>query len=606
MSDQVLGGLTTIIVLGVVAQWIAWRIRIPSILLLLLAGFLVGPVTGLLNPDELFGHLLLPVVSLSVALILYEGGLTLRISDLPRVGGVVRNLVTVGVLATWAIGAFAAYWLFDLAPALAVLLGAVLVVTGPTVIIPLLQHIRPAGSTGPILKWEGIVIDPVGALLAVLLYEAIAVGNAREATAALIGGVITTALIGGGLGLFAAAVLTFFLRKFWIPDLLQNAVSLTLVVGAFTASNAAQHESGLFTVTVMGIALANQRFADVRHIAEFKENLQVLLISALFIVLAARLELDAVKSVTLPGIAFVLILVLVARPLTVWVSTIGSKLTRRERIFIACMAPRGIVAAAVASVFALRLEQIGYEQASLIVPITFVVIIGTVLIYGLTSPICARLLGVAAAAPQGVLFVGADRWARALAKFLHEKGIKVLMVDTNREHTAAARMNGLKTYTGSILSEYALEELDLGGIGRLFAVTPNDVVNALAVQRFARIFGRSGCYQLPRGENASGKHSLDKHLQGRWLFGPGATYWVLQHLVSSGGVVKATRLTDEFDFTAFREHYADRAVPLMLLDESERLSVITVDQTNEPKPGHMVISLVKEEKQSDEKAPAAD
>jgi len=600
MSEHVLTGLTAIVVLGVVAQWLAWRIRIPSILLLLLSGFLVGPVAGFLHPDELFGPLLLPVVSLSVALILYEGGLTLRVSDLPRVGGVVRNLVTIGVLITWAVGAAASWWLFDLTPALAVLLGALLVVTGPTVILPMLHFIRPTGSTGPILKWEGIVVDPIGALMAVLVFEAITGGSAREATASLLGGVMKTALLGGGLGLVGAAVLTLFLYKFWIPEGLQNAVSLMFVVGAFTASNAVQHESGLVAVTVMGIALANQKYVDVRHIVEFKENLRVLLISGLFIVLAARLDLAALQQVVVPGVSFVLLLALLARPLSVWVSTLRSTLSRAERLFLSSMAPRGIVAAATASVFAIRLEQLGYEQASLLVPITFVVIIGTVLLYGVFSPMLARRLGVADAEPQGILFVGADRWSRMLATFLQEKGFKVMTVDTNREHTAAARMAGLATYTGSVLSEYALDEIDLGGIGRLFAVTPNEMVNALAVQRFTRLFGRAECYQLAGGSEDSSKQSLDKHLKGRALFGPDVTHWVLQHRVSSGAVVKATHLTEEFDFDVYRKHYGEDAVPLLLLDEEEQLSVITVDQSPEPQPGQTIISIVKDEPVADD------
>lgn len=360
-SAQILFGVTLIIVLGVAAQWLAWRLHVPSILLLLLFGFLGGPIAGQLQPDALFGELLLPFVSVSVGLILYEEGLSLRLTELPKVGGVVRNLVTTGAFVTWAISTLASAWLFDLPGELAVLLGAILVVTGPTVIQPLLQHIRPSGATGSILKWEGIVIDPVGALLAVLVFEAVSAGELREATAHVLGGVLKTIIVGGGLGVVAAGMLSFALRRYWVPDFLQNAVSLMLVLATFAASNAAQHESGLFAATVMGITLANQRSVDVRHIVEFKENLRVLLISGLFIVLAARLEVSSLLAVSFRGMVLVLLLVAVARPLCVWVSTVRSKLSAKERLFLSAMAPRGIVAAAVASVFAIRLEQIGYE-----------------------------------------------------------------------------------------------------------------------------------------------------------------------------------------------------------------------------------------------------
>ena len=300
MSQLVLISLAGIIVLGIVAQLLAARLRLPSILILLIFGFLAGPVSGFLRPDELFGQLLFPFISISVALILYEGGLSLKVSDLPRVGGVVRNLVTIGALLTWGIGTVAAYLIFDLDFGLATLLGAVLVVTGPTVIGPLLRHIRPAGSVGSILMWEGIVIDPIGAVLAVLVFEAIS-GGGQGTTAHLSVTIVKTVVFGGGLGLLAAALLTLLIHRYWVPDFLQNAVSLMLVVAAFTGANVLQHEAGLLAVTVMGIALANQKYVDIKHIVEFKENLRVLLISSLFILLAARLQPSDLKNVAVGG-----------------------------------------------------------------------------------------------------------------------------------------------------------------------------------------------------------------------------------------------------------------------------------------------------------------
>ncbi|UCF33399.1 MAG: cation:proton antiporter, partial [Phycisphaerales bacterium] len=268
MPETILPQIAGIIVLGAAAQWLAWRAALPSILLLLLCGLIAGPVTGWLNPDELFGDLITPAVSIAVALILYEGGLTLKLSEITRVRGVVRNLVTIGALVTWFVGALAAYLIFDLSIALAALLGAVLVVTGPTVIVPLLHHIRPTGSVGAALKWEGIVIDPIGALLTVLIFEVIVIGKAGEATAHVALAVAKTVFLGGGLGVVAAGLLVLLIKRYWIPDYLQNAVSLMLVVGTFVLSNLMQEESGLLAVTVMGFALANQRWADVGEIVE--------------------------------------------------------------------------------------------------------------------------------------------------------------------------------------------------------------------------------------------------------------------------------------------------------------------------------------------------
>lgn len=594
MSHDALLAVAGIIVLGIGAQLLAARLRLPSILLLLLVGFVAGPLTGFLHPDELFGKLLFPLVSISVALILYEGGLSLKLADLPRVGGVVRNLIVFGALITWAVSATAAHLIFGLDWGLAILLGAVLIVTGPTVIGPLLRHIRPTGSVGPILMWEGIVIDPIGAVLAVLVFEAIGGGD-RGTTAHFAVAVIKTIVLGGGVGLLAAGLLTLLIHRYWVPDFLHSAASLMLVVAAFTGANLLQEESGLLAVTVMGIALANQKYAHIKHIVEFKENLRVLLISSLFILLAARLRPDDLTGVALRGAAFVAVLVLIARPLAAFVATLRCGLPRNERLFLAWMAPRGIVAAAVSSVFAIRLQEQGHASAELLVPITFIVIIGTVAVYGLSAPLAAYRLGVADPDPQGVLLLGAHGWARALAALLQEKGLRVLLVDSNRGNIAAARMAGLPTYTGSVLAEYAITEMRLGGIGRLLALTPNDWVNTLAVQRFTSVFGSAACYQLPPQSEPAGKQTLHKHLQGRWLFGPGITNAELERRFAAGHTVKATPLSEEFDFAAFRSRHGESSVPLFLISESGKLKIIAADQTSEPRPGQTLISLVPPE-----------
>lgn len=597
MPETILIGIVGIIVLGVGAQWLAWRIGLPSILLLLTFGLIAGPVLGWIDPNKLFGDdLLFPVVSLAVALILYEGGLSLRISELPKVGAVVRNLVSLGALVTWGIGALAAHLLLGLDASLSALLGAILVVTGPTVIGPLLRQIRPTGNISPILKWEGIVIDPIGALLAVLIFEALMIGEAKEAAVHIAFGVLKTIVLGGGIGLAAAGLLVLLLARYWIADYLQNAASLMLVVAAFAISNKLQPESGLLAATVMGFALANQKRVDVGHIVEFKENLRVLLISSLFIVLAARLQLAELGRLAPRGLLFVAVLILIARPLAVFVSTFRSPLPMRQRLFAAWMAPRGIVAAAVASVFAIRCEGTpGLEDAAILEPITFITIIATVAIYGATSPIIARKLGVAEANPQGILFAGAHAWAREVAALVQRQGYRVLLVDSNRDNAGAARMAGLPTYAGSILAERTLDGIDLGGIGRLLAVTPNEWVNVLTVHRFERTFGSAECYQLPSQQTASDNKKQHEYLHGRRLFGNDATYAKLNQLIAEGFTAKATGLTESFDYAAFRARHGESAVPLFIIDENGRLVVITTENEVEPKAGQTLISLVKGE-----------
>lgn len=596
MTERILIGLVSIILLGVGAQWLAWRLHLPSILLLLIIGFFAGPVTGFLDPDALLGDLLLPVISLSVAVILFEGGLSLRFSELPKVGSVVRNLISVGVLATWLICAGAAHLILGLNLPIALLLGAILVVTGPTVIGPLLRHVRPTGSVGPILKWEGILNDPIGATLAVLVFQAIIASGPREATALAVTGLLETVLIGVMVGVLSAGFMTQLLKHYWIPDFLQNPVSLMLVVSAFAASNSIQPESGLLAVTVMGVALANQKTVAVKHIIEFKENLRVLLISILFILLAARLQISSLTHINLNTLTFLVVLMLVARPVSVMLSTLGSGLSWRERLFLSWLAPRGIVAGAVSSVFALRLVQAGYPQAELLVPLTFLVIVSTVAIYGIAAFPIARWLKLAQPKPQGVLIVGAHPLSRAIARTLLTEHYNVLLADTSWTNISAARLEGIPTYYDSIIADYTLDEIDLGGIGRLLALTSNDGGNALAALHFAEVFGRSEVYQLRPESGGEDKGVISpRHLHGRFLFGTGMTYTYLTDRFAAGAVIRKTALTKEFDYEAFQRHYGGTAIPLFLINQNARLTVFTEDNPPKPQPGQTLISLVNPE-----------
>ena len=595
MSEHLLVGLAAIIVLGIGAQWLAWRISLPAILLLLVFGFIAGPVTGLINPNQLFGNLLLPLVSVTVAIILFEGGLSLKFSEVREVTAVIRNLVTVGVLVSWVLTSLASYLIFGLGLQISILLGAVLVVTGPTVIIPLLRHVRPSGRVGSILKWEGIIIDPIGAVLAVLVFEVIISVGLEKATTQVVVSIFKTLVIGIVLGLAGAKLVIVILKRHWVPDFLQNPVSLMIVVFVFVCSNVIQVESGLLSVTLMGIALANQKWVSLKHIVEFKENLRVLFISSLFIILASRLTIDELSYVlNFKGFIFLVLMILVVRPLSIFISTYFTDLNLKEKLFLSWMAPRGIVAAAVASVFALRLAEAGYEQAERIIDITFLVITGTVAIYGLTAFKVARRLGLAKPNPQGLLIVGAHIWARSIAKFLHENGFQVSLVDSNWANVSAARQEGLQAYYENILLEDISEDIELDGIGKLIALTRNDEVNSLAALHFIEDFGRSQVYQLPKLSKFSAKseESIPQHLRGRLLFGAEATFSYLDSKFASGASLKKTPLTDEFNYDSFQSLYGEKALPLFIIKESGELVVLASDNTPTPLPGQSLISLV--------------
>jgi NhaP-type Na+/H+ or K+/H+ antiporter len=601
MSEHLLVGLAAITVLGIGAQWLAWHISLPAILLLLVFGFIAGPATGFINPNQLFGDLLLPLVSITVAIILFEGGLSLKFSEVKEVKAVIRNLVTVGVLVTWLLTSIISYFIFGLGLEISVLLGAVLVVTGPTVIIPLLRHIRPSGRVGSIIKWEGIIIDPIGAILAVLVFEVIISGGLEKATALVVVSIFKTLIIGTVLGLAGAQLVVLILRRHWVPDFLQNPVTLMIVVFVFVCSNVIQIESGLMSVTLMGIALANQKMVSIRHIVEFKENLRVLFISSLFIILASRLTIDELSYVlNFKGFIFLFLMIVVVRPLSIFISTYFTDLNLKEKLFLSWMAPRGIVAAAVASVFALRLAEAGYQQAERMVDITFLVITGTVAIYGLTAFPFAKRLGLAKPNPQGVLMVGAHSWARVIAKFLHENGFQVSLVDSNWANISAARQEGLKAYYENILLEDISEDINLDGIGKLIALTRNDEVNSLSALHFIEDFGRSQVYQLPKLSkfSARSEESIPQHLRGRLLFGPAATFLYLDSKFASGASLKKTPLTDEFNYDSFKSLYGDKALPLFIIKENGELVVLASDNRLPPLPGQYLISLIDKEKKT--------
>ena len=381
-------------------------------------------------------------------------------------------------------------------------------------------------------------------------------------------------------------------RRYWVPDSLQNPVALAGLFTIFTLANLLQPEAGLLAVTVLGIGLANQKHVTIKHLVEFKENLSLLLVSSLFLILSARLQVADLRGLNLGSLAFLAVLIFVARPAAVQISCIRSVLTWRERVFLAANAPRGIVAAAVTSVFALELDAAGFPQAERMVPVTFLVIIGTVLLYGLSAAPLARLLKLAEPNPQGVLLVGAHPLARAVAQTLQSEGYPTLLIDSNWANISAARQAGLRTFFGSILAEHTLGEIDFGELGHLLALTENDEVNSLACLRFIEIFGRRGVFQLPFASAVQGRReavSLDQ--RGRLLFGEGLTYMQLIERFGDDPSVRATHLTKEFDYAEFTTLHGDALLPLFVVNPSRQVIPFTIADPPQPQPGDTVISV---------------
>lgn len=600
MSENILISLALIILLGIGAEWIGWRFHFPALILFLIFGFVAGPITEIINTDAILGKLLMPFVSFSVAIILFEGGLSLRINELNTVGKAVRNLITVGVLVSWAIISVSAYFILHLNFHISLLVGAILVVTGPTAIGPLLRHMQLTGKIGSIVKWEGIMIAPIGALLAVLVFESFSHSTSVTTNHSLI--VIKTVLIGFIIGVIGAVIIILLVKKHWVPDFLLNTVSLMMLICVYTVSDILQPKSGLLAATIMGITLANQKFVTVKQIIKFKEDLRVLLIPSLFILLAARLKISDLLYINYQSMAFIGVLMLIARPVSVLVSTYKCGLNWKEILFLCWLSPRGIVAASVSALFALYLTETNYPQAEYLVPITFIVIIFTVIIVSFGAPPIARYLNLSQPNPQGVLIVGAHIWARSIAKILYSEGFQVLLIDTNRGNVTNAKLAGLPAYNGNVLSETIVDEIDLSGIGRVVALTFNDEVNSLTALHFSEIFGQKEVYQLSseKDEGSQKKtQAVSKQLRGRLLFGNEINYNYINRKIYYGAIVKKTNLTKEFDLEAFKNYYGKTTIPLFLITENKKLLMFTTDKAISPKPGQILISIVDPVKDKD-------
>lgn len=558
--------IAAVIALGAGAQWVAWRINLPAILPLLLTGFMLGPVFGLIQPTELIGeNMLFPAVSLAVSLILFEGGMTLQLKELREIGPTVWRLVSIGGLVAWLLIAFAGAALMNMDFQLAILFGALLMVTGPTVIGPLLRIVRPVPHVGNVLKWEGIVIDPIGAMIAALVYTYIIHARSGGAISQTI---ITFALfiiVGTIVGVVAGYLLGFLLRKRSIPDYLVNLASLTFVLLAFSISNLLVAESGLLATTIMGIIIANTSVPNFRSILSFKEDLTVFVISVLFIVLAANIELHTLLQVTSwKSLLLLAVIMLLIRPITIFLSAAGSKFTLKEKLYLSWIAPRGIVAASVSSLFAARLMSRGVEGAEILVPLVFLVIVGTVLLNSLTALPLAKRLGVAEPDPQGYLILGAHPFARTIGSYLSGEGFDVLLADTNWANVKAARADGLTAYYGSLLADQADDDVRLSGLGNLLALTSNEEANALTSLKYSRYFGTANVFQLIPHHQTGARGSLGDSVGGRKLFLGSANFHDLRRLFDLGAKIVETKITKEFRLADYEEKHRGNFIPLFV------------------------------------------
>ncbi|RPF71311.1 cation:proton antiporter [Aurantiacibacter spongiae] len=578
-------------VLGIGAQWIAWRTGWPAIVLMLAAGFLAGPVLGIMNPKAAFGEILEPMISIGVALILFEGGLSLDFRELRKYGEGVWRLVLFGVPLGWFFGSLAGYYVAGLVWPVAILFAGILVVTGPTVVIPLLRQSAVQQRPAALLRWEAIVNDPLGALCAVIAYEyfraTVDGGTAFE----VVPEIAIAAGLSGLFGYAAAWVIAFAFPRGLVPEFLKVPVLLVAVVGTFVLCNKIEHEAGLVAVTVMGIALANMHVSSLRSIHPFKQNIAVLLVSGIFILLSASLEFEDMRFFDWRSGAFLLTLLFVVRPATILLSLLFSKVPWNERLLLAWIAPRGIVLVAICGLFALRLSDLGYDDGSILIGLSFAVVVATIVAHGFTIDIVARLLKVKGAERPGLLIAGATPWTVALARQMHELETPVMLVDSSWTRLKPARAAGIPTYHGEILNEATEHNLDLTPFQNLVAATDNEAYNTLVCSEFAPEIGTDRVYQLGDAADDDDPRKLPSTLRGRALFKSGLSVDDVQQRQLEGWVFRRTKLSEQYGLEDARDNLPESANMLLLLKPDGDLAFFTHAAAPTPEPGDTIVSF---------------
>lgn len=591
MENHLLHSLVLIGLLGMGAQWVASLIRMPAIVALSVAGIVAGPVFGWLNPSEQFGEMLTVFVRLGVAVILFEGGISLRLHELREAASGVRRLTTIGVVASWLTVTLCGFYIGGLSLPVALVLGAILVVTGPTVIIPLLRQARLKRRPASLLKWEGIVNDPVGALLAVMVFQYFSYqAQAQDESAVLLNLMLAVggaAAIGGIAGWVTGSVF----RRGHVAEYLKAPLLIVIVLAVYALGDMLEEEAGLLAVTVMGVVVGNMRLPSIDELRRFKESITVLLVSGVFILLTADLDPALLHEMNWRVVALVAAVLFVARPVAILLSTVGADMSWQERVLLGWIAPRGVVAAAVAGIFAHDFLELGYQDAELLVPIVFSVVLSTVVLHGFSIGPLARYLGLAAEKRNGVLIAGASPWSTELGKALTAAKVPVLVVDGSWHRLRSARQAGLPFHYGEILSEWGEEALELNDIEAVLATSNNDALNAMICTRFAGEMGRNRVFQLPTGEqDRDDPKVFARQFRGIRVFDRAADFDELLRRHYRNWAIQRTRLTETYDFGRFKEDLPPGSIILLAVSRSGQVKFHIPDRSFAPEPGDTVLS----------------
>jgi NhaP-type Na+/H+ or K+/H+ antiporter len=575
--------------IGVGSQWIAWKLRLPAIVLMLLAGLAIGPGLGVFDPERDIGPLMTPMISIAVAIILFEGGMTLNLHSLREAAKGVRRLVLIGAPVGWAGSALALHYVAGLSWASSAVFGGIMIVTGPTVIAPLLRTARLAKRPAQLLQWEAIVNDPIGALAAVLAFEVVLVIYATETFGAAVWEMSVGIVGATAMGIAAGWFLAEGFRRGRVPEFMKVPVLFASLLLIFALADAVLHESGLLAVTIMGFYIANAGLPSYTELRRFKEHATVLLVSGVFILLAASMNVERLSLLGWSALAFIIVTILIVRPATVLLSLAFTNIPWKERVLVAFTGPRGVVLVAVAGLFSERLVSAGIADAALLTPLAFALVAATVVLHGFTLQPMARALGLAGNGVPGVIFVGGSQFSAAFAAALQKEEIPVLIADANRARLRSAREAGLPIYVGDILSDGAEHGVEFISYGRVVATSDNDAYNTLVATDLAPEFGREHVYQLKRAKQEQTRHALPPTLGGRSISG-GLRYLELGRRMQQGWEIRATNITDEYGVEAWRADNPD-SIPLAEVTPGRALRIIAGDAEIKAEPGMRLLAL---------------
>lgn len=580
---------------GMLATTLARHLRVPSIVLLLATGVLLGPdLLGIVRPDTL-GASLQALVGFAVAVILFEGGMNLNLQRLRQEGRSIRWLVTIGALITAAGGALAAHYILGWDWILATLFGTLVIVTGPTVVTPLLRRFKVQERVATVLEAEGVLIDAVGAIIAVVALE-VALAPAGPSVAAGAGDVFLRLAVGSVLGAVGGFVISTVLHyEKAVPEGLESVFTLALALALFQVSNAVMSETGIVAVVVGGLVVGNRvRSQPLAEMREFKEQLTVMLIGLLFVLLAADVRLAEVRALGWPGILTVLALMFVVRPVQVAICTYGSDLTLKERTFLSWLAPRGIVAAAVSSLFAQTLAAEGIPGGDALRAMVFLVIALTVSIQGLTGGFVANLLGLRRPSNTGFVILGANDLARALGRALRDGGEEVVFVDSNPEACREAREDGFRVIQGSALEERVQQTAELDIRAGCLGVTSNEEVNLLFARRARKDWKVPKVWVALRREHVSLSEETVERLGARILFGEPQqiNLWTLRLERGFAKVERWRRTVSDSDPSLTRQGLDDILLPLAV---QRNKKVLPMDDQISLKKGDLLHLAIQED-----------